>query len=150
MRQEIEYRLPFNSRWRDKSEGKARGHRQQQLCSQATRLRRRSVVFVVCIFASVIPGTSCSRHDDSVPAEANAKRKVTIVYQEDAILPENRDAIKKIRDAGVFERMADRLTKVVALPHDLQIIVTDKLPKAIDCPTTELDGRTILWPAAFS
>jgi Putative metallopeptidase len=34
--------------------------------------------------------------------------------------------------------------------HDLQIIVTDKLPKAIDCPTTELDGRTILWPAAFS
>lgn len=102
------------------------------------------------MFASVILGTSCSRHDDSSPAEANGKGKVTIVYQEDGILPENRDTIKKIKDAGVFERMADRLTKVVALPHDLQIIVTDKLPKAIDCPTTELDGRTILWPAAFS
>ena len=150
MRQEIEYELLFDSRWRDKSDGKAREQRQEQLCSQATRLRRWSVVFVVCVFASVILGTSCSRHDDSAPVEANGKGKVTIVYQEEAILPENRDAIKKIRDAGVFERMADRLTKVVALPHDLQIIVTDKLPKGIDCPTTELDGRTILWPAAFS
>ena len=46
--------------------------------------------------------------------------------------------------------MADRLTKVVALPHDLQVVVSDKLPKGIDCATTELDGRTIFWPAAFS
>src|SRR6267378_6625885 len=116
--------------------------------SQPTRLRR-GVAFLVSLFLLVILGTSCSRHDDSMPAEANGKGRVTIVYQDDAILPENRDTIKKIRDSGVFERMADRLTKVVALPHDLQVIVTDKLPKAIDCPTTELDGRTILWPAAF-
>jgi Putative metallopeptidase len=46
--------------------------------------------------------------------------------------------------------MADRLTKTVALPHDLQIVVTDKVPKGIDCPTTELNGRTIWWPPAFS
>jgi len=72
------------------------------------------------------------------------------MYQDDAILPENRDVIKKIRDSGVFERMAERLTKAVALPCDLQVIVTDKLPKGIDCATTELDGRTIFWPAAFS
>jgi hypothetical protein len=95
-------------------------------------------------------GTSWSRHDDSTPAEAKGKGRVTIVYQDDAILPENRDAIKKIRDSGVFERMADRLTKAVALPHDLQVVVSDKLPKGIDCATTELDGRTIFWPAAFS
>jgi hypothetical protein len=31
---------------------------------------------------------------------------MTIVYQEDAIQPEIRDAIKKIMDSGVFERMA--------------------------------------------
>jgi len=56
---------------------------------------------------------------------------MTIVYQDGAILPENRDAIKKIRDSGVFERMADRLTKTVALPHELQVFVTDKAPKGL-------------------
>ena len=109
-----------------------------------------SVAFIASVLLPIILSASCSREDDSMPAEANGKGKVTIVYQDDAILPENRDAIKKIRDSGVFERMADRLTKIVLLPHDLQVIVTDKLPKAIDCPTAELDGRTILWPAAFS
>jgi hypothetical protein len=87
---------------------------------------------------------------DSTPAQASGKGRVTMVYQDDAILAENRDAIKKIRDSGVFERMADRLTKAVALPHDLQVVVTDKTPKGIDDPTTEADGRTILWPPAFS
>ena len=97
----------------------------------------------------MLSGTSCSRHDnDSTPAKAKGRGRVTIVYQDDAILPENRDAIKKIRDSGVFERMADRLTKTVALPHDLQVIVTDKTPKGIDDPS-EIDG-TIYWPAAFS
>src|SRR5215510_6560728 len=76
--------------------------------------------------------------------------RVTIVYQEDEIERENRDAMKKIRDSGVFERMADRLTKAVALPHDLQVVVTDNVPKGIDDPTTEVDGRRIFWPAAFS
>jgi hypothetical protein len=46
--------------------------------------------------------------------------------------------------------MADRLTMTLALPHDLQIFVTDKAPKGFDDPTTEVDGRTIFWPAAFS
>jgi len=73
-----------------------------------------------------------------------------MVYQDDAILPENVDAIKKIRDLGVFERMANRLTKAVALPHDLQVVVTDKTPKGIDDPSTEVDGRKIWWPPAFS
>jgi hypothetical protein len=60
-----------------------------------------------------------------------------IVYQDDTIQPENRDAIKKIRDSRVFDRMADRLTKTMALPHDLKVVVTDKLPKGIDDPSTE-------------
>jgi hypothetical protein len=46
--------------------------------------------------------------------------------------------------------MADRLTKAVALPHDLQVVVTDKLPKGIDVVTIEPDGGRIWWPAAFS
>src|SRR5262249_2226845 len=64
--------------------------------------------------------------------------------------PENRDAMKKIIDSGVFQRMAERLAKAVALPHDLQVVITDNVPKGIDDPTTELDGRRIFWPAAFS
>ena len=117
--------------------------------SQAMRLRR-SVTFVASVLLSVIRGHALLRRRDSTPAQAKGKGRVTIVYQDDAIQPENRDAIKKIRDSGVFERMADRLTKAVALPHDLQVVVTDKLPKGFDDPTTETDGGKIWWPAAFS
>src|SRR6266513_3562880 len=109
-----------------------------------------SVAFIACVLLPIILSASCSRDDDSARAEAKGKGRVTIVYQDDAILPENRDAIKKIRDSGVFERMADRLTKAVALPHDLQVVVTDKLPKGIDCPTIEPDAERIWWPAAFA
>ena len=97
---------------------------------------RRSVAFVASVLLGLLVGTPCFGEDDSTLARAKGKGRVTIVYQDDAIQPENRDAIKKIRDSGAFERMADRLTKAVALPHDLQVVVTDKLPKGIDDPTT--------------
>jgi hypothetical protein len=111
---------------------------------------RRSVAFLASVILPLIVGTPCSGVADSIPARAKGKGRVTIVYQDDAIMPENRDATKKIRDSGVFERMADRLTKAVALPQDLQVVVTDKLPKGIDDPTTDVDGRRIWWPAGFS
>ena len=136
------------SEWCMRSELKRGPTHRHLLALQVSRLRR-SIAFVAAVLLTMLLGTSCSRHDsDSAPAEANGTGRVTIVYQDDAILPENRDAIKKIRDSGVFERMADRLTKSVALPHDLQVIVTDKTPKGIDDPS-EIDG-TIYWPAAFS
>ena len=112
------------------------------------QLRRRIVAFVASVLLSIVVGAPCSG-GDSAPAQAKGKGRVTIVYQDDAIQPENRDAIKKIKDSGVFERMADRLTKAVALPHDLQVVVTDKLPKGFDDPTTETDGAKIWWPAAL-
>ena len=116
-----------------------------------SRMRlRRSVTFVASLLLPILPGHAVLAADDSTPAPANGKGRVTIVYQDDAIQPENRDAIKKIRDSGVFERMADRLTKAVALPHDLQVVVTDKLPKGVDDAFTETDGGKIWWPAAFS
>jgi hypothetical protein len=131
VRLETEYNLPFNSR------------------SQAIRPWPRSVALIASVLLSVVVATPYSG-GDSKSAQPKGNGRVTIVYRDDAIMPENRDATKKIRDSGVFERMADRLTKAVALPHDLQVVVTDKLPKGIDCPTTEVDGRTIFWPAAFS
>jgi len=109
-----------------------------------------SVGFVASLLLPILTGTSCSRHYDATLARAKDEGRVTIVYQDDATLPENRDVIKKLRDSGVFERMADRLTKALALPHDLEVVVTDKTPKGIDDPTTEVDGRRIFWPAAFS
>jgi hypothetical protein len=114
----------------------------------ATRLPRN--VVGVSVLLVMLGGVSCFGDDNSTPARADGKGRVTIVYQEDTIRPENRDALRKIMDSGVFERMADRLTKAVALPHDLQVVVTDNVPKGIDDPTTELDGRRIFWPAAFS
>jgi hypothetical protein len=102
------------------------------------------------VVSLAVVGTPCFGEEDSTLVRGKGKGRVTIVYQDDAIQPENRDAIKKITVSGVFERMADRLTKAVALPHDLEVVITDKTPKGIDDPTTEVDGRTIFWPAAFS
>src|SRR5262245_7578315 len=119
------------------------------LSLSAVRLRW-NVAFGVSVLLVILGSASCFGDDDSTPARATGKGRVTIVYQEDTIQPENRDAMKKIMDSGVFERMADRLTKAVALPHDLQVFITDNVPKGIDDPTTETDGRRIFWPAAFS
>src|SRR5262245_4584599 len=111
---------------------------------------RWKVAFAVFALLVVLGGAPCFAQDDSRPVRAKGTGRVTIVYQNDAIQPGNRDAMKKIMDSGVFQRMADRLTKAVALPHDLQIVVTDKTPKGIDDPSTEADGRKIWWPPAFS
>src|SRR4051794_10289117 len=104
---------------------------------------RRNVAFGVSVFLVTLAGASCFGYDDFTSARAKGEGRVTIVYQEDTIRPENRDAMKKIMDSGAFERMADRLTKAVALPHDLQVVVTDNVPNGIDDPTTEMDGRRI-------
>jgi hypothetical protein len=69
----------------------------------------------------VIVATSCSRHDNSPVAEAKVGGRATIAYQDNDILPENRDAIRKIRDSGVFERMVDRLTKAVVSNSDVYV-----------------------------
>jgi hypothetical protein len=105
--------------------GEASRHNRELLRSQTTRLRR-SVAFGACVLFPLLVGASGSRDYESTPVRAKGKAQATIVYQDDAIQPENRDAIKKIRDSGVFERMADRLTKAVALPHDLRVVVTDE------------------------
>ena len=146
MRHETDYKLPSKA---SVPNGEARGHTREQLRLQAMHLRRRIVAFVAALLLSVVVGTPCSG-GDSTPAQAKGKGRMTIVYQDDAIQPANRDVIKKIKDSGVFERMADRLTKAVALPQDLQVVVTDKLPKGFDDPTTDVDGGKIWWPAGFS
>jgi hypothetical protein len=109
---------------------------------------RRNVVGVSILL--VMLGSAACFGDRLRARSTQGTGRVRIVYQHESIKPENRDAMKKIMDSGVFERMADRLTKAVALPHDLHVVVTDNVPNGIDDPTTEVDGRRIFWPAAFS
>lgn len=113
-------------------------------------MQLRRIVLGLSVLLVTLGGAACLGDESSKVASAKGSGQVTIVYQDDAIKPENRDVINKIRDSGVFDRMADRVTAAVALPHDLQVVVTDKLPKGVDDPNTELDGRRIFWPAAFS
>jgi hypothetical protein len=85
--QETEHKLPSNSH-------------SQALC-------RRTVALVASLLLSVIVDTPCSG-GATTPATAKGQGRATIVYRGDAIMPANRDVIKKIKDSGVFERMADR------------------------------------------
>ena len=75
--------------------------------------------------------------------------KVTVVYHDDAIKPENQQAVAVIRKSGVFEQVSGWVSKSLALPHDLVIDVTDNVPPGVTDAVTQADGRTIFVPAAF-
>ena len=55
--------------------------------------------------------------------------RVQIAYDDAGIKAENRDAVKLVRDSGAFERFADRTSKVVALPHDIVVRISDDAPR---------------------
>jgi hypothetical protein len=74
---------------------------------------------------------------------------VRVVYEDQAIRPENRDAVRLIRESGAFQRAADWTNQRLTLPHPIVIRVTDDLPNGVDVPTADLDGRTIYYPAAW-
>ncbi len=89
--------------------------------------------------------TSCG--GDGNAAEANGK--VTVVYEDDAIKPENQQAAEVIRKSRVLEQLADWVNASVALPHDLVVKVTDKVPPGVTDAVTQPDGRTIFFPPSF-
>ncbi|MEV6583257.1 DUF4344 domain-containing metallopeptidase [Streptomyces sp. NPDC051582] len=78
-----------------------------------------------------------------------AKGKVTVVYEDDAIAPDNRHAVEVIRKARVLEQAADWVSRSLALPHDLAVKVTDKVPPGVEDAVTQPDGRTIYVPPEF-
>jgi hypothetical protein len=102
-------------------------------------------IIAIALVAIVV---TCSR-DDATSAEAGRNGRVQIVYDHAGIKPENRDAVKLVKDSGAFERFADRTNNVVALPHDIVVRISDDMPQGFDDPTTDADGRTIFWPAEF-
>jgi len=105
----------------------------------------RKHVLAIILVASLLQLASYSRDENAKPTVARGNGHVKIVYDDAGIKPENRDVVKQIRDSGVFERLADRLTKMLALPQDLVVKVSDDVP--FDDPTTE--GKTIFWPAVW-
>jgi hypothetical protein len=107
----------------------------------------RKHVLAIVLVASLLGLAACSGDEEASSTMARGHGRVKIVYDDAGIKPENRDVVKQIRDSGVFERLADRTTKTVALPHDLVVKVSDDVP--FDDPSAEVDGRTIFWPAAF-
>src|SRR5262245_26710625 len=109
----------------------------------------RKHVLAIAIVASVVGLASYSGNEDASAAAARRNGRVKIVYDDAGIKPENRDAVKLVRDSGAFERFADRTSRAVALLHDIEVRISDKMPSGIDDPSTEADGRTIYWPADF-
>ena len=71
-----------------------------------------------------------------------------VLYEDDAIKPENRDVVEQIRKSGVLERPADWTNEAVALPHDMEVRVTDDVPEGVTDQVTQPDGRTIFIPAS--
>jgi hypothetical protein len=81
--------------------------------------------------------------------ETAAAGQVKILYEDDAIKPENREAVDQIRKSGVLERLADWINERVALPHDMEVKVTDDVPEGVTDQVTQPDGRTIFVTAAW-
>src|SRR5262245_64896111 len=106
-------------------------------------------VLAIALVTSIAAHASCSAQENASTAVARRDGRVKIVYDEARIKPENREAVQLVRRSGAFERFADRTSKAVALPHDIEVRITDNIPKGIDDPITEADGRTIFWPADF-
>ncbi|MFK0047493.1 DUF4344 domain-containing metallopeptidase [Streptomyces sp. NPDC090741] len=78
-----------------------------------------------------------------------AKGKVVVVYEDDAIAPKNRHAVEVVRKARVLEQAAEWVNTSLALPHDLAVKVTDKVPPGVEDAVTQPDGRTIYVPPEF-
>jgi len=78
----------------------------------------RKHILAIVLAASVVGLAFSSSAEDRSSAVARRDGRVTIVYDDAGIRPENRDVVKLVRDSGAFERFADRTSKTVALPHD--------------------------------
>ncbi|MET8751794.1 DUF4344 domain-containing metallopeptidase [Streptomyces sp. NPDC004667] len=80
---------------------------------------------------------------------AAAGGRVTVVYEDGTIKPEDRHAVDVVRASGVLERSADWVNEALVLPHDLVVKVTGKVPPGVTDAVTQPDGRTIFMTAAF-
>lgn len=107
------------------------------------RAARAGTLLVACLALA-----SCGGGDGD-GERADAQGRVTVVYQDDAIPPKDRPAVAVIRKSRVLEQVADWVNTSVALPHDLVVRVTGKVPPGVTDAVTQPDGRTIFVPPSF-
>lgn len=106
-------------------------------------------VFVVAVSVIATVGLLTASASATTSAAGDPKGKVKIVYDNDAIAPENQQVVEKLRQSRVLEPLAGWVNKVVALPHDLVVNVTDDVPPGVTDQVTQPDGRTIFIPPSF-
>jgi len=82
-------------------------------------------------------------------AKDDASGKVTVVYQDNAIKPKDRPAVAVVRKSRVLEQVADWVNASLALPHDLVVKVTERVPPGVTDAVTQPDGRTVFVPPSF-
>ncbi|QES52055.1 hypothetical protein DEJ50_00770 [Streptomyces venezuelae] len=98
---------------------------------------------------AVLATAGCGGTGNAADPADDANGKVTVVYEDSTVKPEDRQAVDVIRKSRVLERTADWVNASVALPHDLVVKVTDKVPPGVTDAVTQPDGRTIYLPPAF-
>ncbi|MFD3437027.1 DUF4344 domain-containing metallopeptidase [Streptomyces sp. NPDC058685] len=101
-----------------------------------------------CVAALLVAGfaaVSCGGDGNA----AGAGGKVTVVYEDATIKPKDRRAVAVVRKSAVLEQVAGWVNTSVALPHDMVVKVTDKVPPGVTDAVTQPDGRTIFVPPPF-
>lgn len=111
--------------------------------SARSRRPRRAAAGALLVAAVAV--ASC----DGAGSRADATGKVTVVYEDATIKPKDRQAVAVIRKSRVLEQVADWVNASLALPHDLVVKVTDKVPPGVTDAVTQPDGRTIFVPPPF-
>ncbi|MFD4141648.1 MULTISPECIES: DUF4344 domain-containing metallopeptidase [unclassified Streptomyces] len=106
---------------------------------------RSRTAFVGALLVAGLAAVSCGGDGNT----AGASGKVTVVYEDNTVKPKDRHAVTVIRKSGVLEQVADWVNKSVALPHDMVVKVTGKVPPGVTDAVTQPDGRTIFVPPAF-
>jgi Putative metallopeptidase len=96
---------------------------------------------------------SCGGDDKSTTTAspsgvAPGNGKVTVVYDGN-VKPEDRQAVEQLKRSRAFEPLPAWMNKSLALPHDLVVKVTDKVPPGVTDMVTQPDGRTVYVPPAF-
>ncbi|MFG2291894.1 DUF4344 domain-containing metallopeptidase [Streptomyces sp. NPDC048603] len=99
--------------------------------------------------AMLVAGLAAAGCGGPADAADDTDGKVTVVYEDDTVKPEDRKALEVIRKSRVLEQTADWVNSTVALPHDLVVKVTDKVPPGVTDAVTQPDGRTVYIPPAF-
>ncbi|MEU9182681.1 DUF4344 domain-containing metallopeptidase [Streptomyces sp. NPDC048550] len=118
--------------------------------------RVRSALSGMLVLAGVVV-TGCSaeaRDSGQGPGagphpQASRSGSVTVVYEDQTLKPQDRQVVALIRNSRVLERAAGWVNGTLALPHDLVVKVTAKVPPGVTDAVTQPDGRTIFIPPSF-